>query len=261
MDHEELDHILRSIADHDRSESERLALPTARSAECPAILRLREGANTNRWTEEERRHLAACRSCRLLAEQFPGSCWHPTPDQLLSHLAGGLDGDERVEVAWHLDEDRCPDCLKIVKSSGFRIRLAMKKTAQSLTGQTTPVPGRAVNVLVIADDPDALAHILAALQSAMAGAASVLLGAQSLQPSAATARDADGETGMETTVIKITLESPDAVQALARALIAAEEPGVDFELINPVSGERARLWESDDEDRARQVIRRLLASK
>jgi hypothetical protein len=72
--------------------------------------------NPSRWTPEERAHVAQCRRCARLIDNFEQNMVHPSLGELFSWLVGDQAGEDVQPLRYHLENGECQQCLRLIKS-------------------------------------------------------------------------------------------------------------------------------------------------
>ncbi|MCS3921314.1 sigma-70 family RNA polymerase sigma factor (plasmid) [Fervidibacter sacchari] len=86
------------------------------TTECLSIGRIYEACLRWDWTEEERKHIRSCVHCRSLFNKVSKQVWHPSSRQLWNYVTRSqLTEDERLDIRYHLEEDRCRRCTFIAE--------------------------------------------------------------------------------------------------------------------------------------------------
>jgi len=86
------------------------------TTECLSIGRIYEACLRWDWTDEERKHIRSCVHCRSLFNKVSKQVWHPSSRQLWNYVTRSqLKEDERLDIRYHLEEDRCRRCTFIAE--------------------------------------------------------------------------------------------------------------------------------------------------
>jgi transcriptional regulator with XRE-family HTH domain len=83
---------------------------------CLSIGRIYEASLRWDWTEEERKHISSCAHCRSAFSKVSKQVWHPSSRQLWDYVVRNrLRESERLDIRYHLEEDKCRRCTLIVE--------------------------------------------------------------------------------------------------------------------------------------------------
>jgi transcriptional regulator with XRE-family HTH domain len=83
---------------------------------CLSIGRIYEASLRWDWTEEERKHINSCARCRSAFSKVSKQVWHPSSRQLWDYVVRNrLRESERLDIRYHLEEDKCRRCTLIVE--------------------------------------------------------------------------------------------------------------------------------------------------
>ena len=83
---------------------------------CLSIGRIYEASLRWDWTEEERKHISSCARCRSAFSKVSKQVWHPSSRQLWDYVVRNrLRESERLDIRYHLEEDKCRRCTLIVE--------------------------------------------------------------------------------------------------------------------------------------------------
>jgi transcriptional regulator with XRE-family HTH domain len=83
---------------------------------CLSIGRIYEASLRWDWTEEERKHINSCAHCRSAFSKVSKQVWHPSSRQLWDYVVRNrLRESERLDIRYHLEEDKCRRCTLIVE--------------------------------------------------------------------------------------------------------------------------------------------------
>jgi len=83
---------------------------------CLSIGRIYEASLRWDWTEEERKHISSCARCRSAFSKVSKQVWHPSSRQLWDYVVRNrLTESERLDIRYHLEEDKCRRCTLIVE--------------------------------------------------------------------------------------------------------------------------------------------------
>jgi transcriptional regulator with XRE-family HTH domain len=83
---------------------------------CLSIGRIYEASLRWNWTEEERKHISSCAHCRSAFSKVSKQVWHPSSRQLWDYVVRNrLRESERLDIRYHLEEDKCRRCTLIVE--------------------------------------------------------------------------------------------------------------------------------------------------
>jgi hypothetical protein len=104
---------LAAFAKAERAEATR-KLPVARPG-CLGIPVLRTGLLHNQWSEASQRHLRRCPSCQQALARLRERLWHPSLLTLFRHAWKQGDPPSEADVVFHLTEDRCVRCQRLVE--------------------------------------------------------------------------------------------------------------------------------------------------
>jgi hypothetical protein len=86
------------------------------TVECLSIGRIYEASLQWDWTEEERKHISSCARCRSAFSKVSKQVWHPSSRQLWDYVVRNrLTESERLDIHYHLEEDRGRRCTPIVE--------------------------------------------------------------------------------------------------------------------------------------------------
>jgi transcriptional regulator with XRE-family HTH domain len=86
------------------------------TVECLSIGRIYEASLRWDWTEEERKHINSCARCRSAFSKVSKQVWHPSSRQLWDYVVRNrLTESERLDIRYHLEEDKCRRCTLIVE--------------------------------------------------------------------------------------------------------------------------------------------------
>jgi transcriptional regulator with XRE-family HTH domain len=86
------------------------------TVECLSIGRIYEASLQWDWTEEERKHISSCARCRNAFSKVSKQVWHPSSRQLWDYVVRNrLTESERLDIRYHLEEDKCRRCTLIVE--------------------------------------------------------------------------------------------------------------------------------------------------
>jgi len=83
---------------------------------CLSIGRIYEASLRWDWTEEERKHINSCARCRSAFSKVSKQVWHPSSRQLWDYVVRNRSREsERLDIRYHLEEDKCRRCTLIVE--------------------------------------------------------------------------------------------------------------------------------------------------
>jgi transcriptional regulator with XRE-family HTH domain len=86
------------------------------TTECLSIGRIYEASLRWDWTEEEWKHIRSCARCRDVFNKVSEKVWHPSLRQLFDYVVENrLAESEKLDIRYHLEEDRCKACTLIVE--------------------------------------------------------------------------------------------------------------------------------------------------
>lgn len=97
------------LANWDRVEDELLPGP-----HCLSLARWRTALLREDRTEAEAAHVRDCRYCQKTEAQVRRKFWHPSTVQLFWQALGLSGGEDEEDVAYHLQQDRCQRCLRLL---------------------------------------------------------------------------------------------------------------------------------------------------
>jgi hypothetical protein len=83
---------------------------------CPPLPRFLTAVLHEDWSAEEQAHKKGCRYCQAMEERTRHNMWHPTVAQLFGQLVGRLPEDDARDVSYHLAEDNCRSCQRLMHS-------------------------------------------------------------------------------------------------------------------------------------------------
>lgn len=111
-------------------EAELKNLPLRRpSPDCPSLDRLYIAHLRWDWTEQEKRHVRSCDYCRYMVKKVRERIWHPSSAQLWKYVTRGeLSEEERLDIRYHLETDKCRRCEFIVKKILSPVALLLRDT-------------------------------------------------------------------------------------------------------------------------------------
>jgi len=114
----------------------RFALALRPTAGCPSMRRLDSAAERRTWTAREREHVQACEFCqRCIAYSWDDAC--PGLDELLSYAEAPASYQDRLAMAFHLEQRNCAPCTRLLSSRAFAQCLAFHRPAPA-TGDPAP---------------------------------------------------------------------------------------------------------------------------
>ncbi len=97
------------LANWDRVEDELLPGP-----HCLSLARWRTALLREDRTKAEAAHVRDCRYCQQTEAQVRRELWHPSTVQLFWQALGLSGGEDEEDVAYHLQQDRCQRCLRLL---------------------------------------------------------------------------------------------------------------------------------------------------
>ena len=120
MDKNQLSQMLHRLAAQDRAEweSERYGPPVPEG--CPSMPRMYAAVLREDWTWEELAAIRANPIAQKLSEKVRAGVWYPTLLQLVKYqyLPATLSEDEKTDITYHLETDRCKRSLRMLRWAG-----------------------------------------------------------------------------------------------------------------------------------------------
>jgi hypothetical protein len=120
----------------------------AERKDCVSIVRARKIAlNPAAATPEERAQIARCPHCARTIEQFGQGLTHPSLWSLVRWAAGLCESDEAKGMAWHVNDDACRRCNRLLRSAAVRGLAALLKRGTRAAEELESLADAAVGVL------------------------------------------------------------------------------------------------------------------
>jgi hypothetical protein len=110
MNDEKMIQAMRKRNEADGARLRQQPRPDRRKPDCPSLPRLRQALLRQDWTSTENEHREGCPACQKTEERLRATIWHPSLAQLLAHARQQLNGDDLLDVGYHLNEDGCAVC-------------------------------------------------------------------------------------------------------------------------------------------------------
>jgi hypothetical protein len=90
---------------------EGVLLPTP---DCLSAARMRDALVREDWTASEELHRRPCPFCLRTEAQLKAHLWHPPLPALFSYARGQATSEDQADLAFHLEQDHCARCLRLV---------------------------------------------------------------------------------------------------------------------------------------------------